>query len=60
MLLRHRFLTTTRVIDIKWIREQPELVKQRLAARGGADDAKIDEVLQLDEQRRTALKQVET
>jgi hypothetical protein len=47
------------VIDIKWIREQPELVKQRLAARGGADDVKIDEVLQLDEQRRTALKQVE-
>ena len=47
------------MIDIKWIREQPELVKQRLAARGGADDVKIDEVLQLDEQRRTALKQVE-
>jgi seryl-tRNA synthetase len=47
------------VIDIKWIREQPELVKQRLAARNGGDDAKIDEVLQLDEQRRHALKQVE-
>ena len=47
------------MIDIKWIREQPELVKQRLAARNGGDDARIDEVLKLDEQRRHALKQVE-
>ena len=47
------------MIDIKWIREQPELVKQRLAARNGGDDTKIDEVLKLDEQRRAALKQVE-
>ena len=47
------------MIDIKWIREQPELVKQRLAARNGGDDAKIDEALKLDEQRRHALKQVE-
>lgn len=47
------------MIDIKWIREQPELVKQRLAARNGGDDTKIDEVLKLDEQRRVALKQVE-
>ena len=59
MPLRIAFPTTSRVIDIKWIREQPELVKQRLAARNGGDDARIDEVLKLDEQRRAALKQVE-
>ncbi|NDB76720.1 MAG: serine--tRNA ligase, partial [Verrucomicrobia bacterium] len=47
------------MIDIKLIREQPELIKQRLAARHGGDDAKIDEALRLDEQRRHALKQVE-
>ena len=59
MPLPFPFPTTSRVIDIKWIREQPELVKQRLAARNGGDDAKIDEALKLDEQRRHALKQVE-
>ena len=59
MLLRSRFPKTSAVIDIKWIREQPELVKQRLAARNGGDDTKVDEVLKLDELRRHALKQVE-
>jgi seryl-tRNA synthetase len=47
------------VLDIKAIREQPEAVRQRLAARGAGDEAKLDEVLALDEQRRKLLAEVE-
>jgi seryl-tRNA synthetase len=47
------------VLDIKLIREQPDHVRERLAARGAGDDAKISEVLDLDEQRRKALMEVE-
>jgi seryl-tRNA synthetase len=36
------------VLDIRLIREKPDFVRARLAARGGGDDAKIDEVLRLD------------
>jgi seryl-tRNA synthetase len=47
------------MLDIKFIREQPDLVRQRLASRGGGDDAKVAEVLALDEQRRKLLGEVE-
>jgi len=36
------------MLDIRLIREKPDFVRARLAARGGGDDAKIDEVLRLD------------
>ncbi len=47
------------MLDIKLIREQPDFVRERLAARGAGDDAKISEVLALDEQRRKILGEVE-
>src|SRR3954463_6104739 len=42
------------MLDIRLIREQPDLVKDRLARRGGTDAAKIDEVLAVDAERRKA------
>src|ERR1043166_6629897 len=47
------------VLDIKLIREQPDLVRQRLATRAGGDEARIDELLALDERRRKLLAEVE-
>lgn len=47
------------MLDIKLIREQPDMVRERLAARGAGDEAKISEVLNLDDQRRKALVEVE-
>ena len=47
------------MLDIKLIREQTDLVRRRLATRGAGDEAKIDEVLKLDEQRRKLLAEVE-
>ena len=47
------------MLDIKLIREQPDSVRQRLATRGAGDEAKIDQVLALDEQRRKMLIEVE-
>src|ERR1700747_3305172 len=49
-----------RVLDIKLIREKTDFVRQRLATRGAGDEAKIDELLKLDEQRRKILAEVET
>jgi len=49
------------MLDIRLIREQPELVKSRLATRGGDDAKKIDELLRADAERRkmeTALQQL--
>lgn len=49
------------MLDIRFIREQPEFVKERLATRGGDDAAKIDELLRTDAGRRkaeTALQQL--
>jgi seryl-tRNA synthetase len=40
------------MLDIRLIREQTDLVKSRLATRGGDDEAKIDELLQNDSDRR--------
>jgi seryl-tRNA synthetase len=48
------------VLDIKLIREKPDFVRQRLATRRTGDEAKIDEILKLDEKRRAALAKVET
>ena len=49
------------MLDIRVIREQADFVKSRLAARGGEDAAKIDDVLRVDAERRkaeTALQQL--
>jgi seryl-tRNA synthetase len=42
------------VLDIRLVREQPDFVKSRLALRGGGDEAKIDELLRIDSERRKA------
>ena len=48
------------MLDIKWIREQPDLARQRLASRGAGDEARIDELLSRDDQRRKLLAEAET
>src|ERR1043166_8748033 len=40
------------MLDMKLIRENPEQVKRRLAARGSGEEASIGEIAALDEQRR--------
>jgi seryl-tRNA synthetase len=50
---------TPTMLDIRLIREQPDSVRQRLATRGAGDEAKIDQVLALDEQRRKMLTETE-
>ena len=47
------------MLDVKFIREHADIVRQRLATRNAGDELKIDQVLALDEQRRTALAEVE-
>ena len=47
------------MLDIKLIREKTDFVRQRLATRGAGDETKINELLQLDEQRRKSLAEVE-
>src|SRR6185503_2715052 len=47
------------MLDIKVIREQPEFVRERLATRHAGDEARVEEVLALDEKRRKALSEVE-
>ena len=42
------------MLDIRLVREQPDFVKSRLALRGGGDEAKVDELLRLDAERRKA------
>jgi seryl-tRNA synthetase len=48
------------MLDIKLIRERADFVRQRLAARGGGDEARIDDLLRFDEQRRKLLAEVES
>ncbi len=48
------------VLDIKLIRDKPDFVRARLATRGAGEEARIDELLQLDEQRRKLLGEVES
>ncbi len=40
------------MLDIRLIREKPDFVRERLATRGGGEEAKIDIVLQIDAERR--------
>src|SRR5512141_2416735 len=47
------------MLDIRMIRDRPDEVRQRLASRGAGDEARVDEVLKLDEQRRKLLNEVE-
>ena len=42
------------MLDIRLIREQPDLVKSRLMTRGGDDAIRVDEVLRIDAERRKA------
>src|SRR5439155_24200591 len=49
------------MVDIRLIREKPDFVRARLATRGGGDEAKIDEVVRMDADRRqfqTALQEL--
>ena len=49
------------MLDIRRIREEPDLVRSRLQTRGGDDATKIDELLRIDTERRkaeTALQQL--
>ena len=49
------------MLDNRLIREKPDFVRERLARRGGGDEAKIDDVLRVDVERRqteTALQQL--
>src|SRR5205085_1713807 len=39
------------MLDIRLVREKPDYVRERLASRGGGDEAKIDEVLGVDAER---------
>lgn len=40
------------MLDIRLIREKPDFVRERLATRGGGDEAKIDNVISIDAERR--------
>jgi seryl-tRNA synthetase len=49
------------MLDIRLIREKPDFVRERLATRGGGDEARIDDLLRVDVERRkteTALQQL--
>ena len=48
------------MLDIKLIREKTDFVRARLATRGAGDEAHIDELLKLDEQRRKLLAEAES
>ena len=47
------------MLDIKFIREKADFVRQRLALRGAGDDKAIEGILQFDELRRKSLAEVE-
>ena len=47
------------MLDIKFIRENPDLARDRLASRGAGDEKHIAEILSHDEQRRKLLAEVE-
>ena len=40
------------MLDIRLIRENPDFVREKLATRGGGDEAQIEEVLRVDAERR--------
>ena len=43
------------MLDIKLIRDNPAIVKERLATRGRGDEQRVAEIAKLDEQRRKLL-----
>ena len=47
------------MLDIKFIRDNPDLVRERLASRGAGDEKHISQILAMDEQRRKLLAEVE-
>lgn len=47
------------MLDIKVIREKLEFVRERLATRNASDEQKLDEIVQLDDRRRSLLAEVE-
>jgi seryl-tRNA synthetase len=47
------------MLDIKLIRDRPDHVRERLAARGAGDEARVTEVLALDERWRKEVAEVE-
>jgi seryl-tRNA synthetase len=47
------------MLDIKLIREKPDFVRSRLATRGAGDEEMIEELLELDTQRRKILSELE-
>jgi seryl-tRNA synthetase len=47
------------MLDIRLVREDAAKVRQRLATRGSGDEAKVDELMALDEKRRAVLTEVE-
>jgi seryl-tRNA synthetase len=49
--IRHYY---SAMLDIRLIREKPDFVRERLATRGGEDATKIDELLNVDAERRKA------
>jgi seryl-tRNA synthetase len=51
------------MLDIRLICEKPDFVRERLATRGGGDEARVDTVIQIDAERRkieTALQQLQS
>jgi len=50
---------TPPMLDIKLIRENSELVRERLTARGAGDESHLAELVSLDDQRRKFLTEVE-
>src|SRR5438067_1108162 len=61
LVLSHPPATLRAMLDIRLIREKPDYVRERLATRGGGDERNIDELLQIDSNRRkaeTALQQL--
>src|SRR5512132_2009031 len=54
LVIRHSefVIHTGAMLDIRLIREKPDFVCERLAARGGGDEARIDDVLRIDAERR--------
>lgn len=60
LALFHRYPYDPAMLDIKLIRDNPELVKQRLATRGRGDETRIAEVTALDEKRRALVTEAES
>ncbi len=47
------------LLDIRYLRENPEEGRKRLASRGRGDEVAVDRILELDENRRRIIQQVE-